>query len=66
MSASAYTNKIRVETTARNTKVEYPAKVAKNIQPLAPACRADPSFTILSYEKRHVYCGLRIHGCVNK
>ena len=64
--ASAYINKLRVETTARNNKVEYPGKVALNIQPLAPACRTDPAFAVLSYRKSHAYCGLRVHGCVNK
>lgn len=64
--ASAYINKIRVETTVKNNKVEYPGKVAKNIEPLAATCRTDPSFNVLSYRKPHAYCGLRIHGCINK
>lgn len=65
-SAAAYINKIRVETTARNNKVEYPGKVANNNEPLAAACRTNPLFTVLSYTKGHAYCGLRVHGCVNK
>ena len=64
--ASAYTNKLRVENTAKNNKVEYPGRVAKNIEPLAPACPANPSFAVLVYTKGHAYCGLRIHGCINK
>lgn len=64
--ASAYINKLRVENIARNNKVEYPGKVASNIQPLAPTCRTDPSFTTLSYKTPSAYCGLRIHGCINK
>jgi hypothetical protein len=64
--ASAYINKIRVESTVRNNKVEYPGKVAKNIEPLAATCSTNPSFTVLSYTKAHSYCGLRIHGCINK
>lgn len=65
-SAASYINKIRVETIAKNTKVEYPGKVAKNIQPLSPVCNQIPNFTVLSYMKGHSYCGLRVHGCVNK
>jgi hypothetical protein len=65
-SAASYINKIRVETTAKNNKVEYPGKVAKNVEPLAPACPTNPSFTVLFYTKPHTYCGLRIHGCINK
>lgn len=64
--ASAYINKLRVENTAKNNKVEYPGKVASNVQHLAPACRTDPSFTVLSYTHGPVYCGLRVHGCMNK
>jgi hypothetical protein len=64
--ASAYINKIRVETTVRNNKVEYPGKVAKNVEHLAATCRTNPSFTVLSYTKAHAYCGLRNHGCTNK
>jgi len=62
-SASAYTNKTRVEGIARNTKVEYPGKVAKNIEVLGPACATTPNFTTLEYIKSHNYCGLKTHGC---
>lgn len=64
--ASAYINKIRVETIVKNTKVEYPGKIAKNLEPLAPTCQINPSFTVLTYTRGHSYCGLRIHGCINK
>lgn len=67
MSSSAcYTNKIRVTTITKNNKVEYPGKVAKNIEPLAASCPINPSFTVLSYLKSHAYCGLRNHGCISK
>lgn len=55
-SAAAYINKIRVTTIAKNNKVEYPGKVAKNIEPLAPSCSTNPNFQILSYRFKPVNC----------
>lgn len=55
-SAAAYTNKIRVETSVRNNKVEYPGKVAKNIDVLAPTCAADPNFQVLEYKFKSHKC----------
>ena len=65
-SSACYTNKIRVTTIVKNNKVEYPGKVAKNIEPLAPSCPVNPSFTVLSYTNGSAYCGLSRHGCINK
>lgn len=58
-SAATYINKIRVETIARNNKVEYPGKVAKNNQPLAPTCNINPNFEVLDYK-------FKPHKCDNK
>ena len=55
-SAACYINKIRVETIAKNNKVEYPGKVAKNIQPLAPACNTNPNFSVLNYKNASHKC----------
>lgn len=56
MSSACYTNKIRVETIARNNKVEYPGRVAKNIEPLSPTCRTNPSFDVLNYKNVVAKC----------
>lgn len=54
--AASYINKLRVETVARNTKVEYPGRVAKNIEPLAPSCLINPNFQVLSYTFKPYKC----------
>lgn len=63
--ASAYINKLRVETTAKNNKVEYPGRVAKSIEPLAPACPANPNFGVLNYVNNSIGCNSRKNkGCI--
>jgi hypothetical protein len=61
--AAAYTNKVKVQTVAKNTKVDYPGNVAKNVQPLAPACAVNPAFGVLTYSNVRHYCALTTHGC---
>ena len=56
ISAAAYINKIRVETTVKNNKVEYPGKVAININPLAATCSVNPSFQVLEYKFKSYRC----------
>jgi len=64
-SAAAYINKIRVETTVKNNKVEYPGKVAKNVEPLAPGCPVDPNFAVLDYVEIPIGCNSRKKtGCI--
>lgn len=47
--ASCYTHKVQVVSTAQNLKVEYPGKVAVTPQPLAPTLPCYPSFTPITY-----------------
>lgn len=54
--ASAYINKKRIDAITSNNKVEYPGKVAKNIQPLAPSCPIQPKFDVLDYKDRSHKC----------
>lgn len=58
-STASYINKKRVETIARNNKVEYPGKVAKNIEPVASTCNINPNFEVLDYK-------FKPHKCDNK
>jgi hypothetical protein len=53
---ASYINKKRVETIAKNNKVEYPGKVAKNIEPLATSCSTNPSYQQLSYNSNPCKC----------
>ncbi len=48
-SAAAYTNKIRVIATAKNTKVDYPGGVGRNHGNLQSAIRCNPNFTPINY-----------------
>ena len=63
MSTASYINKLRVTTIAKNNKVEYPGKVAKNIEPLAATCATNPNFTVLTYLNTHHYCRVKTHMC---
>jgi len=57
MSSSAcYTNKVRVLAIAKNTKVEYPGKVAKNWGQLYPAGPCNPNYQILTYTGKPCIC----------
>jgi hypothetical protein len=47
--ASCYTHKVQVVSTAQNLKVEYPGKVAVTPQPLAPTLPCYPSYTPITY-----------------
>jgi hypothetical protein len=58
--AAAYINKVRVQSIARNTKVEYPGRVAKNIEPLAATCASILDFTVLDYKNTLAKC--RLHN----
>lgn len=55
-SASAYINAKRINAITSNNKVEYPGKVVKNIQPLAPSCPINPNFQVLNYEDTNLKC----------
>lgn len=48
-SASAYINKVRIDTIVRNNKVEYPGRVARTFQLLAPSCPINPNFEVIDY-----------------
>lgn len=69
MSTACYTNRLRVETIARNNKVEYPGKVAQNYQPFAPSCPIDPNFQVLNYTFKSQKCDnkkiKRVSECSN-
>lgn len=54
--AACNTDKVRVNTITRNNKVEYPGKVGKNIEFLAPSCPIDPDFTVLEYIDKTLFC----------
>lgn len=65
-SASAYTNAKRVNAITSNNKVEYPGKVAKNIQPLAASCPIDPNFEVLEYKFKSHKCDKKTsHSVIN-
>jgi len=49
MSAGAYINRIKVQSQARNTKVQYPGGKATNYNPLYATCASNPNFSILNY-----------------
>lgn len=47
--ASCYTHKVQVVSTAQNLKVEYPGKIAVTPQPLAPTLPCYPSYLPITY-----------------
>lgn len=49
MSAGAYINRIKVQSQARNVKVQYPGGKATNYNPLYATCSSNPNFSILNY-----------------
>ncbi len=55
-SASAYTNAIRIATTVRNNKVDYPGRIAKNFNSLNPVCPISPDFSKIEYVGIPLYC----------
>jgi len=51
MSAAWYTNKVRVQAVAKNTKVEYPGGVAQPIKPVYSSSNCNPNYSVLKYFK---------------
>lgn len=49
MSAQGYTNKLRVNAEARLTKVQFPGKIALNINPIQSSVRLSPDFSKINY-----------------
>jgi hypothetical protein len=49
MSAQGYTNRIRVQTEGRNNKVQYPGRIASNVNVLSAAVRLSPNYGVVSY-----------------
>ena len=60
-SASCYTNKVRVETFARVTKVQYPGNIANNYVKDEAAIACNPRFDVIQY--LHVRCGKKPGHC---
>ena len=58
MSAGAYINRIRVQTQARNVKVQYPGGRATNFNELFASCASNPNFTTLNYQEINLCCKL--------
>ncbi len=56
MSAGAYINRIKVQSQARNTKVQYPGGKATNYNPLYATCASNPNFSILNYTLICAFC----------
>lgn len=48
-SSACYTNKLRVNAEAQNTKVEYPRKIGLNNNPILSARNCSPNFSVLTY-----------------
>ena len=55
MSAAAYTHRIKVQTQARNAKVQYPGGRAQ-FTPLNATCAANPIFTVFDYTGIPIGC----------
>ena len=60
MSAGAYINRIRIQTQARNVKVQYPGGKATNFNPVYATCANNPNFEILNYRDINACCRLGI------
>jgi hypothetical protein len=60
MSAGAYINRIRIQTQARNVKVQYPGGKATNFNPVFATCANNPNFEILNYRDINACCRLPI------
>lgn len=64
-SAAAYTNKVRIDAITSNNKVEYPGRLATNIQPLNPSCPTTPNFAVLNYVGVPIGCNTKKKkGCL--
>lgn len=59
MSASCYTNRVKVRTQARNAKVQYPGGRAM-YNPIHATCAVNPDFKVLEYKGIPLYCDLNI------
>ena len=55
MSASCYTHRIKVQTQARNAKVQYPGRRAMYDE-IHATCGANPDYTILKYTDIRTPC----------
>jgi hypothetical protein len=60
MSAGAYINRIRIQTQARNVKVQYPGNRATNFNPVYATCANNPNFDILNYRDINLCCKLPV------
>jgi len=65
-SAQSFTNGVRVQAEARLTKVQFPGKIAKNLNPLEAAVALSPDFTPIKYTlpnyckpKHYVICAIK-------
>jgi len=63
MSAGAYINRIKVQSQARNVKVQYPGGKATNYNPLYATCASNPNFTILNYIPISAFCDRPVGSC---
>jgi hypothetical protein len=63
MSAGAYINRIKVQSQARNTKVQYPGGKATNYNPLYATCASNPNFSILNYIPISAFCDRPVGSC---
>lgn len=61
MSAAAYTHRIKVQTQARNAKVQYPGGRAQ-FTPLNATCAANPIFTVIDYVGIPIGCSTTLGG----
>lgn len=59
--ASCYTNKVRVETYARVTKVEYPGRLANNFVKDQAAIACNPNYIPIQYSV--IRCGKKPSHC---
>jgi hypothetical protein len=63
MSAGAYINRIKVQSQARNVKVQYPGGKATNYNPLYATCASNPNFSILNYIPISAFCDRPVGSC---
>jgi len=65
-SAQCFTNRVRVQAEGRLTKVQFPGKIARNLNPLEAAVSLSPDFTPIKYSvlnccklKQYVIYGIK-------
>ena len=56
MSAARYTNRVRTQSQARVTKVQYPGSISNNYDPLFSSIDCNPSYNVLDYKGTPCIC----------